>query len=89
MHHRILGVDVSAIGSFMMLNRVAAAGFFSAQALLATMCMVFYREAMLAPLASLVSMFFCSPGREENGTCSQTTSLPGFSTSLTQYGVQV
>ncbi len=32
---------MSAIGSFMMLNRVAAAGFFSAQALLATMCMVF------------------------------------------------
>ncbi len=40
MHHRILGVDVGD-RRFMMLNRVAAAGFFSAQALLATMCMVF------------------------------------------------
>ncbi|MCS5959863.1 hypothetical protein LNP74_05105 [Klebsiella pneumoniae subsp. pneumoniae] len=36
MHHRILGVDARRDRrSFMMLNRVAAAGFFSAQALLA------------------------------------------------------
>ena len=39
-HQVVLGVDV-ATGSCMVSNSVAAAGFFSAQALLATICWLF------------------------------------------------
>ncbi|MFP1484101.1 hypothetical protein ACLB1S_23450 [Escherichia coli] len=46
------------------------------------------REAVIRAIGSLVSAFL-SPGSAENGTCNQTTSFPGFSSLLTQYGIQV
>ncbi|VEA69650.1 Uncharacterised protein [Serratia rubidaea] len=47
------------------------------------------REAVVGAVRQFGVDVLLFAGREENGTCSQTTSRPGTSTSLTQYGVQV
>lgn len=46
------------------------------------------REAIIRTIRQF-GIGVLSPGSAENGTCNQTTSLPGFSSLLTQYGVQV
>ncbi len=46
------------------------------------------REAVIRAIRQF-GIGILSPGSAENGTCNQTTSFPGFSSLLTQYGVQV
>lgn len=46
------------------------------------------REAVIRAIRQF-GIGILSPGSAENGTCNQTTSFPGFSSLLTQYGVGV